>query len=147
MKVENSVVIVANLGEFKAYDVKKSEGIVGNALKESYSLKLIKEMDYLSAHQKAGEAFSDQAGSFQGANGEEHNRQTEYKKRSLKEIAQDIEDVILESKAKQLFLAFPKESSAQLAALLSPTVTAVLTKTVTSDLVKTDKNKILSYFE
>jgi len=147
MKLDNTIVIVADLGELKVFNVKKSEGVVDNEMKTSFTLEVINDIAYIDAHKKAGEIMSDSAGNFAGSNGEEHNRETERKKRSLKDIANDIDAIVENEKPKQLLLAFPQESLSKLTEELSQNTKGVLTKTVSSNLVKTDKNKILSHFE
>lgn len=147
MRIENTMVIVADLGELKVFNVKKSEGMVGNEVKTSYALEIMNNIAYIDAHKKPGEIMSDNAGNFAGSNGEEYNRENERKRRTLKDIANDIDSIIENEKPKQLFLAFPQESLSKLLDILSQNTKAVLTKTVSSNLVKTDKNKVLSHFK
>ena len=147
MKLDNTMVIVADLGELKAYSVKKSEGMVGNEIKTSHALEVINNIGYIDAHKKMGEVMSDSAGNFAGSAGEEHNRENERKKRSLKDLADDIDAVVENEKPKQLFLAFPGDSLTKLLEELSQNTKAILDKTIASNLVKTDKNKVLSHFE
>lgn len=147
MKLDDVMVVVADLGELKVFDVKKSEGMVGNEMKVSYTLEVISGAGYIDAHTKAQDRVSDSSGNFAGASGEEHNRETERKKRSLKDIANDINMVVENEKPRELFLAFSGEMLSQLVDQLSQSTKTILTKTVSSNLVKTDKNKILSHFE
>ncbi|SFV52576.1 hypothetical protein MNB_SV-8-1347 [hydrothermal vent metagenome] len=147
MKLDNTMVIVANLGELKEYHVQKHEAIVGNDLKVSYALGLHHAMDYIDAHKKVEEVVSDSAGRFGNSIGEEHNLENERKRRSVEDVANDINAIIAKEKPKQLFLAFPQELNAQLMELLSSDTKAILKKNITSDLVKTNKEKLLSYFE
>ncbi len=147
MKLENTMVIVADLGELKVYSVKKSEGLLGNEMKTSYTLEVLNNIGYIDAHKKMGEVMSDSAGNFMGSAGEEHNRENERKKRSLKEIADDIDIIVANEKPKQFFLSFPKDMLSKLVDGLSQNTKNVLHKTVSSNLVKTDKSKILAYFE
>ncbi len=147
MKLDNTMVIVADLGELKVYNVKKSEGMVGNEMKISHALEVINNIGYIDAHKKMGEVMSDSAGNFAGSAGEEHNRENERKRRSLKDVADDIDAIVENEKPKQLFMAFPGDSLSKLLDGLSQNTKSVLTKTASSNLVKTDKNKILSHFE
>ncbi len=146
MILDNTLVILADLGELKVYRVKKSEAILSNEMKESYALDLIQDLGYIDAHQKVSDLVSDSKGSFGGSNTDEHNLEIERKKRSLKEIAKDINSVIEHEKPKQLFLAFSGDSLSQLVEQLNQNTKAILTKTVASNLVKTDKSKVLSHF-
>ncbi|MBD3790294.1 MAG: host attachment protein [Campylobacterales bacterium] len=146
MKLENTIVIVADLGELKAYNVEKHEGMVGNELKISHSLKLINDENFISGRKKINEVVSDSAGRFHQGTLENHNLKEERENRTVKDIAHDIDAIVNEMKPAQLFLAFPKEHSHELENELSQATKAVLTKNVASDLVKTDKDKILSHF-
>ncbi len=147
MRLDDTIIIVADLGELKVYNVKKSEGIVSNELKTSHSLEIINNISYIDAHKKMGEVMSDSAGNFAGSVGEEHNRENERKRRSLKDVADDIGAVVKNEKPKQLFLAFPGDSLTKLLDELSHDTKTILDKTIASNLVKTDKSKILSHFE
>jgi len=147
MKLDNTMIIVANLGELKEYHVKKHEAIVGNDLKVSYAPELHHAMDYIEAHKKLQDVVTDSAGRFGNSIGEEHNLENERKRRSIEDVANDINAIIEKEKPKKLFLAFPQELNAQLIEALSAETKNVLIKNVTSDLVKTNKEKLLSYFE
>lgn len=146
MKYDNTLVIVANLGELKAFNVKKSEGIVNYEMKVSHSLEALNDINYIDAHTKLQDAVSDSAGRFGSSIGENHNLETERKRRSVKEVADDINQIVANENPKQLLLAFPQESHAQLLDTLSQQTKSVLTKNITSDLVKTKKEEILGHF-
>ncbi len=147
MKLENTLVIVADFGELKAYNVKQHEGVVGNDIKISHSLELINDENFIEGRKQISEMLSDNSGQFGHDTLEEHNLKLEIKKRTLKEIAEDIENIVKKIKPKQLFLAFPKEHNRELTNELGSQTKAVLTKNIASNLVKTDKQKILSHFE
>ncbi len=147
MELENTILIVADLGELKAFSIEKHEGTFRNEMKISYSLKLINDENFLKGRKKLGEDLSDSAGRFQHGTLEKHHLISEREKRTIKEIAHDIEVIVKETKPKQLFLAFPKEHNHELTNELGQESKAVLTKNVASDLVKTEKEKLLTHFE
>jgi hypothetical protein len=147
MTLENTMVIAADLGELKAYKVEKHEGVVENEMKISHSLKLINDENFINGRKKSGELLSDKGGNFEHQTFEDHNIQTEREKRTIKDIAQDIEMIVKEIQPKQLFLAFPKEHNHELSDKLGQETKAVLVKNVAADLVKTNKEKLLSHFE
>lgn len=147
MKLENTLIIVANLGELKAFNIKKHEAIVGNELKISHSLELINNEDFIEGRKKLSETLSDDSGEFVNGTLEDHDLKIEIENRIIREIAQDIKNIIKNLKPKQLFLAFPKEHNRKLANELGDQTKSILTKNIASDLVKTDKEKILSFFE
>lgn len=147
MNLENTVVIVADLGELKAYSIEQHEGVVGNEMKISHSLSLLNDEVFIEGRKKIGEMMSDSIGRKGHGTLESPHLQTERENRTLKEIAADIESVVNHTGCGQLFLAFPKEHNNELLEELGQATKAVLKKNITSDLVKTDKNKILSHFE
>jgi hypothetical protein len=147
MKLENTLIIVANLGELKAFNIKKHEAIVGNELKISHSLEVVNNEDFIEGRKKLSETLSDDSGRFGNDTLEDHDLKIEIENRIIREIAQDIENIIKNIKPKQLFLAFPKEHNRELANELGDQTKAILTKNLASDLVKIDKDKILSFFE
>ncbi|NKQ40417.1 MAG: host attachment protein [Sulfurovum sp.] len=147
MKFKNSMIIVADLGELKGYRIRKNEAIVGNKIKSSYTLKLHNNISYIDARKKLHEVVTDNAGRFGQHIAEEHNLETERKRRSLEDLADDINKIVEKEQPKQLFLAFPQELNTQLLNLLSPAIKTLLVKNLTSNLVKINKEKLLSYFE
>lgn len=147
MKLKNTLVIVADLGELKAFNIKQHEGINGNEIKISYSLELINDENFIEGRKKLSETLSDNSGRFGHDTLEEHDLKIEIENRTIKEIAQDVENIVKSIKPKELFLAFPKEHNRELTNELGEHTKAILTKNIASDLVKTDKDKILSFFE
>jgi len=147
MKLDNTVIIVANLGELKAYKTVKHEDIYNNELKINYSLELIDAEDFIEGRKKLHELKSDANGRRGPGTIEEHSVEETIEKRTVSEVAQDIDTIVQQTKPKALFLAFPKENNAELLEKLSQETKKVLKKNVALDLVKTDKNKLLEYFQ
>jgi hypothetical protein len=147
MKLENTLIIVADLGELKAFNVKRHEAIVGKELTISYSLEVVNDENFIKGKKKLSEILSDSSGQFVNGTLEDHDLKIEIENRIMREIAEDIENIIKNIKPKQLFLAFPKEHNHELTNELRDETKAVLVKNITSNLVKTDKEKILSFFE
>lgn len=52
MNLENTTVIVANLGELKAYQVIKHEAVGEQNIKVSYSLTPLTDIEYIATHKK-----------------------------------------------------------------------------------------------
>ncbi|MGZ5500861.1 MAG: host attachment protein [Nitrososphaeraceae archaeon] len=146
MKLENTIVIIADLGELKAFEVQENEGIVGNDIKISHSLEMINNENFIEGRRKMSELMSDNMGRMIHDTLEEHNAIEEIENRTLKDIAQNIEVIVNQIKPKQVLLAFPKEHNHQLFNMLDKNVQSLIAKNLPLDLVKTDKNKILSHF-
>jgi hypothetical protein len=146
MKLENTMVVVANLGELKVFNVKKNEGVVENEMKVSHTLEPLNDIVYIDAHKRIQDIVSDSAGRLGNSTGENHNLKIERKRRSVKDVANDINAIVENEKPRQLLLAFPQESNAQLLEELTQETKNILVKNVTSDLVKTNRGEILSHF-
>ena len=148
MKLENTLIVVADLGELKVYKPVKHEAIVnkGHELKVSWSLELLTDLDYIATHKKISEIVSDKAGNFKHGNVEDNKVEDMIEKRTLRDVANDIEKIVENEQPKQLFLAFPKEHHPQLMEELSDSVKALIKKDLAANLVKEDKNKILDHF-
>lgn len=152
---QKSIVIVADLGELKAFRIVEKEGInrqadlhaKAGAINVHAVLEEIAAQEYIEAHRRKIDLVSDKEGNFKGGTGEAHQADTEKKKRQIKEIAEDIAAIVHHEKPASWHLAFPKENCAKLKEALSSDVKDSMAKCVDANLVKTDKNKILSFFK
>lgn len=59
MNLENTVIIVADLGELKAYSVEQHKRADGNDMKVSHSLTLLNDEAFIEGRKKIGESMSD----------------------------------------------------------------------------------------
>ena len=149
MELENTLVIVSDLGELKVYKPVKHEVTVngGSEVKVSWSLDLVTDLDYIAPHKKISEIVTDKAGNFKHGTVEDNQIKDTLKQRTLKEIAEIITKVVADLQPKQLFLAFPKEDHQKLIETLPNNVKSLITKDLAADLIKEDKNKILDHFQ
>jgi hypothetical protein len=164
-----SLIIVADLGELKAYRMDKLEAVnrqdeakVSHIVqrgdfKEARVLIPLKDINYIKAHGKLEDVVSDEAGRFKGgastageatrgSYGERHNIDLENRKRLLKAIAEDIGELVKKEASHAWYLAFPHETTNQLLEHLDPEVKKTLANNITVDLTKTRQNEILSHF-
>ena len=148
MKLDNTLIIIADLGELKVYKPVKHEAIVNNGhdLKISWSLEMLTDLDYIATHKKVSEIVSDKAGNFKGVNVEDNKIEDTIEQRTIKDVAEDIAKIVANQQPKQLFLAFPKEHHPRLMEALPADVKAIIKKDLAANLVKEDKNKILDHF-
>jgi hypothetical protein len=164
-----SLIIVADLGELKAYRMEKLEAVnrqdeaqVSHVVqrgdfKEALVLIPLEDINYIHAHKKLEEIVSDEAGRFKGSGsvageasrgsyGERHNIDLEIRKRLLKAIAEDIGELVKKEACRAWYLAFPQETTNQLMEKLDSEVKKTLANNITVDLTKTRQNEILSHF-
>ncbi len=145
----NKIIIVVDLGHFKAYRVSK-------APMESTKTTLIESYDSVEGHGKLGEKLSDRAGRFRRGEGKkgaatgygaQHNLKLETEKRLIKLIVKDINALIAREKCKKWNLAAASRINRQIIDNLKPSVKTKLHKSITADLTKIDKSEILSFFK
>jgi len=165
MNLNGHIIIVADLGEFKAYRVNVVSGSDPHETmqvahvnktggeKTAVNLELLRDVDYIASHTRTSEAMSDQQGQF-GADsgearstGEAHNSALEEERRGLEKVAQDISAVLAETGAPVWHLAFPKAHNAELLEMLGAEAKNSLKKCVAADLTKVAKGELLSHFE
>ena len=144
----DKIIIIADLGHFKAYRVTKEP-------LESPRVRLIESYDSMEGHGKSGDKLSDAGGRFGrggGKNeaatgsGERHNIELETEKRLIKMIARDIETLIAGEKCEKWYLAAGEDINTRIVKNLKPEVRARLDKNITADLTKINKSEILSHF-
>ena len=145
----DKILIVADLGHFKAYKVSKEP-------MESARITLIESYDTIEGHGKMGDKVTDNAGRFRRAEGikgsakgygEPHNLETEKEKRLVKLIAKAINELIKDEGYNSWGLAAPAGMNKQIIENLEPDVKACLGRSVTADLTNVDKSEIPGHFE
>ncbi|MDD5406626.1 MAG: host attachment protein [Sulfurovaceae bacterium] len=140
MKLENTIIIVADLGELKAYKVHENDGSISGEFKNSFRLEMIADENFIEGRKKMSDLVSDSSGRLK------HYALEEKDKRVLKDIVHAIEEIVADKKPKQIFLAFPEEYNHHLMKKLEDNIKDLITKNLIHDLVKTDKSELLSHF-
>jgi len=144
----SEVLIVTDLGHFKAYR------LVENPM-ESPKLELIKEQDNIEAHGRLGEKLSDEAGRFgMGGErsslkgyGEQHNIESEIERKIIKNISNEINQIIKSENPQRWHLFAAKRINNNIITLLNKEVLKKLKKNVKSDLTKLSKKELLEYLK
>jgi hypothetical protein len=148
MEGMNKIVVIADLGHFKAYKLTKTDQGTGK-------LDLIESFDLLDAHEKFSDKYSDQSGNFGAAVGknssatgfgEAHNIAIEREKRLVKNIAQSINKIIRADHCDGWYLATVKAINGQVVSFLDNEVKAKLEKNISADLTKSPKSEIIARF-
>jgi len=158
------IVIVGDLGEIKAYEVK--EELVINPKDNAHTshkhnkgelidrvyLDLLLAVDFIEARKRLSEELSDKVGrkkSPAGAreSGEPHNLKLEIENRLLKEIASLISKTIRDKNPKKWHLAFPTEHNKALLDRLDNDTKTKLDKNLSEDLTKLKPQKLLEKFQ
>jgi hypothetical protein len=157
MMIVGDLVILANLGELKVYDVMPRDLEAEAGMKpRNVKLDLVDEKIYDESHLRLHETVSDQAGRFKGGSqgrgtfsrgsiGEKHSLLQEKEEDVIREIAEDISNII-SKKNTSTYLAIPDMIFKRVMERISPAAKAKITKTLETDLMKTDKMDLVDLF-
>jgi len=155
--VVGDLVILANLGEYKVYDVMPRDLEAEAGMKpRNVKLDLIEEKTYEASHLRLNEQVSDQAGRFKGGSqgrgtfsrgsiGEKHSLLQEKEEDVIREIADDLSKIIT-AKNRSTYIAIPDMIFKRVMERLTPAAKAKVVKTLETDLMKTDKMDLIDLF-
>lgn len=147
--MNNKLLIVTDLGSFKAYRLEAS------SLHSTPRLELVEEFNFVDAHGKFSDHISDLAGRYHAPAmgkwatpwGERHNIELERKRRLIKQVAQAIVELLRKSGTVGCYLAAGKEINHQILDELPREVRAKIEKIVPCDLTKAERSEIFRHFE
>jgi hypothetical protein len=146
--MNNKLLVVTDLGSFKAYQM-EDDGI-----SSSPRLELINEFHTREAGEKILNKVTDLAGRYGSPTdrnwgttwGEKHNLELEFKKRAIRQLADRLNHLLENKEVETCYFAASKEISHQLLDELKPLARAKIEKTVSCDLTKADKKQLLARF-
>lgn len=149
--MKNTLVVVMDLGCFKAYRIENSE------LNRTPRLALVEHYTNAGAHERLVDKVSDSSGRFgRGsvksnssgamADGERHNIELEQRKRLVRALAKRLNSLARPKEIERCLLAASKEINHQLLDELDSDVRAKIQKNLSADLTKIETTEILSHF-
>ncbi len=146
-------IIVANKGEIKAYEAKPRTPEAELGLKEDeVKIELFLDKDYIAAHKKLQDIVTDDAGRFKGdvtskggSIGQEHNLETEIERRTLEDIAKDMNE-LLQKAPKRVFVAINEEYAPRVFDNVEKSLQEKIVKFLKKDYVKLPKEELLETF-
>jgi hypothetical protein len=149
--MKNTLVVVADLGCFKAYRLENDHP------DRSPRLEPLQEFNNANAHDKLGDKVTDLAGRFPrktgaahttGAmsDGERHNIELESRKRLVRQHAQRLNTLARNKDFDRCLLAASREINHQLLDELEPQVRAKIEINLSADLTKLERAEILRHF-
>jgi hypothetical protein len=161
-KFDNTILIVGNLGELKAYKVKYEMDISRQddfktshkhhkgKLVEHLKFDYLQDEEFIEAHKKISELVTDKVGHFEGPfggeSGEEHNLPLEIEDRIIKLIAEHTEKTLRSNEHKKWYFAFPKEFNGRVINLIDDTLKSKLEKNIPENLVKLKPQEIVDKY-
>ncbi len=149
--MKNTLVVVTDLGCFKAYRLEN------NHPNHTPHLELVEEFNSADAHEKLVEKVTDLSGRFphssgvagtRGAmsDGERHNIELESRKRLVRRQAQRLNALASKPEVERCLLAASREINHQLLEQLDPPVRLKIEKNVPANLTKLERAEILRHF-
>jgi len=158
-KFDNTLLVVGNLGELKAYKInyelsinpkdnaKTSHKHHKGELVENLKFTLINDEAFIEAHKKISQIVTDKQGHYEGVfggvSGDGHNLEIEIVNRLLKLIATEINNLVKKIEPKEWFLVFPQAYNKDIINLLDSDVKAKLKANIEENLVKTKPIEIV----
>lgn len=149
--MKNTLVVVADLGGFKAFKVENN-----NHLAREPRLEFLEQYENAEAHGHLVDKVSDLSGRFPrgtgmkagGAmsDGERHNIELESRRRLVRQLAQRLNTLARRQDVECFFLAASKEINHQLLDELDPQLRAKIEKNIPADLTKLERAEILARF-
>jgi hypothetical protein len=147
----NTLVVITDLGAFRCYKMDNTE------LFGTPRLELVEEFDPREMDHRYGNTLTARAGrSAQGnmsrqsggnnSDGESHNMELEKRRRSLKQISEHMNRLLLNDDYEKCFLAAPEEINPQLLDSLHPNVRGKIDKNLGCDLTRLNKSEIMEHF-
>ncbi|MGE4420481.1 MAG: host attachment protein [Sulfurimonas sp.] len=137
------LIVVADLQHFRLFEIKKDP-------LDRESLELLESVDSAETHKRVSEKVSDQHGNFKGVGasgfGEDHNIELEWERRRIKEIAEQISQVLQNHTHELWYFAAPKAINNQIVELLNDESKKSMKINLHSDLTNIPNNKLLEHF-
>jgi len=149
--MKNTLVIVADLAGFKAYKLENAP------LHRTTRLAPMAQSDFPDAHERLVDQVTDFSGQFPRgsgkrnvssamSDGERHNIEIEQRKRGVRRLAQQINQIALNPEIESCLLAASKEINQQLVVELDPRVRAKIQQNVPADLTKIARAELMGHF-
>ena len=148
--MKNKLVVVTDLGMFKAYRMEK------DALSSSPRLELLEDFETV-VESRISDQVTDQAGQFhkgsgspvlsgEHSNGERHNIRLEQERRVIKQLAEKLAAFLRRDDVEGCYFAANSEINRRILDQLHPEMRSKIQKNVASDLTKIDKSNLLKHF-
>jgi hypothetical protein len=152
--IMNTLLVVADLSGFKAFRLENNHS---HLPRQTPRLELMAQFTNPEAHSRLVDKVSDLAGRFPrrtggaraaGAmsDGERHNIELETRKRSVRQLAQRLNNLARDREVERCMLAASREINHQLFEELEPRVRAKITKNIPADLTKVGQAELLRHF-
>jgi hypothetical protein len=149
--MKNTMIVVTNLGSFKAYRFD------GDDPSSSPSLRQLETPDSPNEHNKRGNTLTVMEGKSSSkpgnesmtaiaSDGEQHNMELEKRRRAIKQIGQNVKSLTNGESDLKLLIAAPKEILNQVMDTLEPGIKNRVQKALPLDLTHAKKAELLHHF-
>lgn len=148
----NKLVVLTDLGTFKAFRLEEERA--GSTPR----LQVVDAFETSDGDHRISRGVTDQAGQFSkgaksfaaindGANGERHNICLENEKRSVKQIAEKMSELLADGEFESCYFAASNEINRQIVDSLSPDARKKIEKNLHCNLVNAPKDQVLEQFK
>ena len=148
----NKLVVLTDLGTFKAFRLEEDRA------SSAPRLQVVDTYENADADHRISRGLTDQAGQFgkgaksfsainDGASGERHNICLENEKRSVKQIADKMTELLSNDEFESCYFAASNEINRQILDSLSSEAREKIEKNITCNLVNEPKEKLLQHFQ
>lgn len=148
----NKLVVLTDLGTFKAYRLEEKRA------SSAPRLQVVDAYETADGDHRISRGLADQAGQFSkgarsfaavndGASGERHNICLENEKRSVKQIADKMTELLSNGEFESCYFAASNEINRQILDSLSPETRGKIEKNLTCNLVNAPTEELLQHFK
>jgi hypothetical protein len=148
----NKLVVVADLGTFKAFRLEQDR------TNSNPRLKVVDTYENAQGDHRISRGLSDQAGQFKtggqpstgntdSGTGERHNICLENDRRSVKRIAEKMSELLADGEFESCYFAASNEINREIVEHLSPEARKKIEKNLTCNLVNTPSEQVLQQFK
>jgi hypothetical protein len=146
--MKNTVVVVTDLGLFKAYRLERTT-------QNTPRLELLEEYLNGDSHSRMQDKVTDQAGRYRSSTnskwgtpwGERTHIELEQRRRYIKDMARHMSDVLRDGQTEACYFAAASEVNNQILDELEPPLRAKIIKNIPADLTKLDKTELMARFQ
>ena len=136
------LIVLADLGQLRVYRISR------DLLQTTPSLELVADMEFIEAHGRFMDRYTDQAGRFpvsgqSMAIGEKHNLGLERERRLIRVVAETVDELLQKEEVEFWSFAASPEINERILEQLNPELRRKLVRNLPHDLVKAGKEELL----
>ena len=149
--MKRTMIVVADLGTFKTFSLEEDSATRSPRLQpiaaEDFPDAFAKRSNTLTVMEgRSAKSPSNSRTNATASDGEQHNMHLEKRRRSIKKMAANIDQLLAREKDARCFIAAPKDVLQPLLDELPAGVRQRIDRTLPLDLTRTDKSELMDHF-